>query len=204
MVVPGGGRRRPGGIIRRSRWTGAVCSTCEAAAMYFRPASSAQLTASASGCFERTLASFTSIGRFTPAITSMPCRCIMEIARLDGVPPNMSVSTTTPSPVSHRLIHASISARRFSMSSSGPMQTVSTFRCEPTTCSMADRNSSARRPWVTRTMPIIGGDRLPRWRVAFGRSCRGLRPPVPEPARLLRRVAQSEASPGRGASRSVR
>ena len=124
--------------------------------MYFRPASSAQFTASASGCFERTLASFTSIGRFTPAITSTPCRCIIEIARLDGVPPNMSVSSTTPSPVSHRPIQASISARRFSMSSSGPMQTVSTFRCEPTTCSMADRSSSARRPWVTRTMPIIG------------------------------------------------
>ena len=99
--------------------------------MYFRPASSAQFTASASGCFERTLASFTSIGRFTPAITSTPCRCIMEIARLDGVPPNMSVSSTTPSPVSHRPIQASISARRLSMSSSGPMQTVSTFRCEP-------------------------------------------------------------------------
>ena len=40
--------------------------------MYFRPASSAQFTASASGWLERTLASFTSIGRFTPAITSTP------------------------------------------------------------------------------------------------------------------------------------
>ena len=46
--------------------------------MYFRPASSAQFTASASGCLDRTLASFTSIGRFTPAITSTPCRSIMR------------------------------------------------------------------------------------------------------------------------------
>ncbi len=54
----------------------------------------------------------------------------MEMARLQGVPPNISVSSTTPSPVSHRPIQASISARRFSMSSSGPIQTVSTFRCD--------------------------------------------------------------------------
>ena len=40
--------------------------------MYFRPASSAQFTASASGWLERTFASFTSIGRLTPAITSTP------------------------------------------------------------------------------------------------------------------------------------
>ena len=58
------------------------CSTCDAAAMYLRPASSAQVTASASGCLERTLASFTSIGRLTPAITSTPFRSIIEMARL--------------------------------------------------------------------------------------------------------------------------
>src|SRR5208282_3271070 len=72
------------------------CSTCEAAAMYFLPASWAQLTAEASGWFERTLASLTSIGRLTPAMTSTPSCSIIEIARLDGVPPNMSVSNTTP------------------------------------------------------------------------------------------------------------
>ncbi len=55
---------------------------------------------SASGLRERTLASLTSIGRFTPAITSTPPRPSCEMARLLGVPPNMSVSRTTPSPVS--------------------------------------------------------------------------------------------------------
>ncbi len=125
--------------------------------MYLRPASSAQVTASASGWLERTFASFTSIGKFTPAITSTFCCSIMEMARLEGVPPNMSVSSTTPSPVSHCLIQASISDRRFSMSSSGSMQTVLTFRCAPTTCSMAERSSTARRPRVTRTMPIMEG-----------------------------------------------
>src|SRR5690242_13545907 len=76
-------------------------NTCEAEAIYFRPASSAQCTAAPSGWLDRTLASFTSIGRLTPAITSTPFLAIIEIARLDGVPPNMSVSSTTPSPVSH-------------------------------------------------------------------------------------------------------
>ena len=51
----------------------------------------------------RTFASLTSIGRFTPAITSTPGLSISEIARLDGVPPNMSVSSTTPVPSSSTL-----------------------------------------------------------------------------------------------------
>ena len=63
----------------------------------------------------RTLASLTSIGRLTPAITSTPGRFINEMARLLGVPPNMSVSSTTPSPVSTSVILAWISARRDSM-----------------------------------------------------------------------------------------
>ena len=46
--------------------------------MYLRPAFSAQSTASASGWLERTFASFTSIGRLTPAITSTPLRSIMR------------------------------------------------------------------------------------------------------------------------------
>ncbi len=39
------------------------------------------------------------MGRFMPAITSMCPASITEMARLEGVPPNMSVSTTTPEPV---------------------------------------------------------------------------------------------------------
>ena len=68
--------------------------------MYLRPAVCAQSTHSSRFWLDRTLASLTSIGRFTPEITSTPSRLIIEIARLLGVPPNMSVSSTTPSPVS--------------------------------------------------------------------------------------------------------
>src|SRR5580698_1241684 len=48
-----------------------------------------------------------------------------------------------------------MSRRRRSMSSSGPIQMALTAVCGPTTCSMAWTNSSARRPWVTITSPII-------------------------------------------------
>src|SRR5271169_2683914 len=54
---------------------------------YFRPASWAAATASASGHSSRTLASLTSIGRLMPASTSTFGRLITEMARLDGVPP---------------------------------------------------------------------------------------------------------------------
>ena len=122
--------------------------------MYLRPASWAMRTASAIGRL-RTEASFTSIGRLTPASTSTRACSMIEMARLDGVPPNMSVSTITPSPVSQALALSRISARRFSMSSSAPMQTADTHCCGPTTCSSAAMNSRARLPWVTSTMPII-------------------------------------------------
>src|SRR5687768_5152105 len=98
-----------------------------------------------------------SIGRLIPAITSVLPALSSEIARLDGVPPNKSVSITTPLPESTCLIALAISLRLASMSSCGPMQTVATSRCSPTTCSIAWTNSSARRPWVTRIMPIICG-----------------------------------------------
>ncbi len=68
--------------------------------MYLRPASCALMTATASGSVFRALASFMSIGRLTPAMTSILALSMIEIARFDGVPPNMSVSTTTPSPPS--------------------------------------------------------------------------------------------------------
>ena len=48
-----------------------------------------------------------------------------------------------------------MSPRRRSMSSSGPMQTARSAFCGPTTCSIAWTNSSARRPWVTITSPIM-------------------------------------------------
>src|SRR5262249_26875560 len=94
----GGGRRRR--IRRRRAHFTSPASSCEATLMYLRPASRAEATASGSFSVLRTLASLISIGRFMPAITSIFARSMIEIARLDGVPPNMSVSTTTPEPSS--------------------------------------------------------------------------------------------------------
>src|SRR5436190_13850316 len=122
---------------------------------YLRPASCAAATASASGHSSRTLASFTSIGRLIPASTSTLGRLITEIARFDGVPPNMSVKIATPSPLSTRRTASMMSLRRASTSSSGPMVIASIWACGPTTCSNAARNSIASRPWVTSTRPIM-------------------------------------------------
>src|ERR1051326_8957355 len=86
-----------GGLgIHRSRGANA----CEATLMYLRPASWAPSTARSSFSFWRRLASLISIGRLTPAMTSTLPRSMTEIARLEGVPPNMSVSNTVPSPLS--------------------------------------------------------------------------------------------------------
>jgi hypothetical protein len=129
----------------------------------------------------RTLASLISIGRFSPAITSAWVCSITEMARLDGVPPNMSVSRMTPAPLLTCSQAARMSRRRRSMSSSGPMQMAATARCGPTTCSMAKTNSSARRPCVTITSPIIPdlslvGPRSRRGGAAKARLIRRLRP----------------------------
>src|SRR5919199_6863270 len=123
--------------------------------MYLRPASWARPTAFSSGESPRTLANLMSIGRFTPATTSMRPWSMIEMARLDGVPPNMSVSTATPCPESTCRTASTMSWRRRSMSSSGPMDTDAICGCGPTTCSSAATNSSASRPWVTRTRPIM-------------------------------------------------
>src|SRR5215472_295841 len=133
----------------------ASASSCEATLMYLRPASWAPRTASARVSVERRLASLISMGKLMPAITSIFGRSITEIARFEGVPPNMSVSRTTPSPVSTAFTDCRMSWRRCSMSSSGPMQMAAISRWGPTTCSRAAMNSAASRPWVTMTMPII-------------------------------------------------
>src|SRR5512132_437745 len=142
---------------------GAHDSSCvrsrEAILMYLRPASWALCAASSSDSVCRTLASLISIGRLTPAITSTLALSIIEMARLEGVPPNMSVSSTTPFPSSARATLSRILARRCSISSSGPMQTALMFACGPTTCSSAEINSSASRPWVTMTRPIMASGR---------------------------------------------
>src|SRR5262245_1964716 len=130
-------------------------STRLAMVTYLRPASCAASTASCSGHSSRTLASLTSMGRLMPASTSTCGRLITEMARLEGVPPNMSVRMATPWPLSTRLTASMMSLRRCSTSSSGPMVTASICCCGPTTCSSAERNSTASRPCVTRTRPII-------------------------------------------------
>jgi hypothetical protein len=47
---------------------------------------------------------------------------MIEIARFDGVPPNMSVRRITPEPSSTASTAATMSRRRCSMSSSGPIE----------------------------------------------------------------------------------
>src|SRR5208282_4929736 len=89
-------------------------STRLAMVTYFRPASWAAATASASGHSSRTLASLTSIGRLMPARTSTFGRLITEMARFEGVPPNISVKIATPSPVSTRLTAPIMPLRRSS------------------------------------------------------------------------------------------
>src|SRR6266566_3668105 len=145
--------------LRSGRGAHLPASTRLATVMYLRPASWAWATASASGLSHRTLASLTSIGRLIPANTSTRGWFITEIDRLDGVPPNISVRITTPSPLSTCLTASMMSRRRRSTSSSGPIVTASICSCGPTTCSRAARNSTASRPWVTRTIPIIEAPR---------------------------------------------
>jgi ABC-type glutathione transport system ATPase component len=94
----------------------------------------------------RSEASLISIGRLMPARTSAPVSAITEMARFDGVPPNMSVRTMTPPPASTRRTASISSVRRASTSSSGPMDRDSICSCGPTTCSRAARNSAAKPP----------------------------------------------------------
>src|SRR5262245_41184826 len=149
------GGRGPCGIGTGVRLAHLPFSPRLATVMYLRPASCAAITASCNGQSSRTLSSLTSIGKFIPASTSTCGRPITEIERLDGVPPNMSVRMATPSPLSTRFTASMMSRRRCSGSSSGPMVTASICCWGPTTCSSAERNSTASRPWVTRTKPII-------------------------------------------------
>src|SRR6266545_3810065 len=100
-------------------------STWLAMVTYLRPASCALATASVRQEQLRTLASLISIGRLMPASTSTFGLLMNEMARLDGVPPNMSVRIATPSPLSARLTAAMTSLRRCSTLSSGPIVTTS-------------------------------------------------------------------------------
>src|SRR5579864_6356802 len=78
----------------------ASVSNCEATLMYLRPASCAPSTVRSRLSLCRKLTSLISIGRLTPAMTSILARSMTDIARFEGVPPNMSVNSTAPSPLS--------------------------------------------------------------------------------------------------------
>src|SRR6202051_2495507 len=175
------------------RFSGAAhlpLSTRLAIVQYLRPASCAAATASSSGQVSRTLASLISIGRLIPASTSTFGWLITEIARFDGVPPNISVRMATPSPLSTRLTASRIFLRHCSTSSSGPMVIASSWRWGPTTCSSAERNSMASRPWVTKTRPIIpNSSRALRCTARMGAHSRPFEPPLQGASSLYRRSA---------------
>ena len=95
-------------------------------------------------------------GKINSASTSTFGRLMQEIARLHGVPPNMSVRMATPSPLSTRFTASVIALRRKSGSSLAPIVMASICSWPPMICSSAALNSWARRPWVTSTRPIIG------------------------------------------------
>src|SRR5262249_54811321 len=144
-----------GNVVRWRPWTRLPLSTRLPMVPYLRPAPWAPPNASCNGLISRIFASLISIGRFIPARTSTLGWLITEMARFDGVPPNMSVRIATPSPLSTRLTASRIFLRHCSTSSSGPIVIASIWRWGPTTCSSAERNSMASRPWVTSTRPII-------------------------------------------------
>src|SRR6476619_6837889 len=70
----------------------------EATEIYFRPASRAAATAAWTGITLRAPSRRISIGRFTPAITSIFSLFMRLMARLAWVPPNRSVRMITPWP----------------------------------------------------------------------------------------------------------
>src|SRR5438874_1537664 len=158
------GHARPEFLFGRGVVAHLPARTRLAMVTYLRPASWAMAMASGSERSSRTLASLTSMGRLMPASTSTLGRLMQEIARLEGVPPNMSVRIATPSPLSTRFTASMISLRHRSESSSAPIVMASICFCGPMTCSSAALNSSARRPWVTSIRPIIGNSS----RVLFG------------------------------------
>jgi len=125
--------------------------------MCLRAESRAAATAADNEQCSRTLASLSSTRRLMPPSTAMlVLRAAMARARLLAVPPSMSVSTITPSPLSTRAI---ASLRRWRFRSSGPsesMTSASSCGCgRPSTRSLAATNSRASPPSETITNPII-------------------------------------------------
>ena len=89
-----------------------------------------------------------------PAITSTLALSMIEIAKLDGAPPNMSVRTITPRPASTACTPARMSRAWFPYRHQ--RQCTRSHLKGPTTCSNAARKAAANCPWVTRTRPMAG------------------------------------------------
>src|SRR5690349_8305015 len=102
-----------------------------------------------------------SIGRLTPVITSTLSISRNVIPRFDGVPPNMSVSTSTPSSPRTRSIACAMSSRASFTSSCQPIETAVNFGRSPTIISAALTSSFASCPCVTTTTPITTAYRRP-------------------------------------------
>src|SRR5438105_8914253 len=84
------------------------------------------------------------------------------MARFDGVPPNMSVSSRTPPSPRTRSIACEISSLASLTSSCHPIETAANRGRSPTIISAAFSSSVASCPWVTTTTPITG--------LSYGRS----------------------------------
>ena len=94
-----------------------------------------------------------SMGRFTPVTISTLSERKGRL-RLVGVPPNMSVRTrTSPPPASAS--PRSMAALAAAGSSLQPIETAAMAGMSPTIVRAAFTSSSAIRPCVTTTMPII-------------------------------------------------
>src|SRR3569833_2368477 len=97
-----------------------------------------------------------SMGRLMPAMTSTCPGSVSALQQLDGVPPLMSVMTSTPSPSSTRLIASFASTLTCERSWSGCTSIASKWSVGPRiTCSTACTKAWPSGAWVIRRMPTI-------------------------------------------------
>jgi hypothetical protein len=99
---------------------------------------------SSSGLSSLSVASLISIGRFTPVTTSTLWSARKLRLMFEGVPPNMSVSTSTPCPWSARESASAMAPRISSTDWAGSMPTARKAGALGTISRSAWRNSSPR------------------------------------------------------------
>ena len=115
----------------------------EATQMASRPCWRISLASESRSVEPRDAASLISIGRLTPVITSRRSFSRNVMPRFDGVPPNMSVNSRTPSGPRTRSIACRISSRASLASSCHPIETAVNCGRSPTIISAAFTNSVA-------------------------------------------------------------